>query len=51
MEFLVALVTAFLLVVPVELARDIRHPALFDVAGCRAFQLDGRRAVEPARAA
>jgi len=39
------------LVVPVELARDIRHPALFDVAGCRAFQLDGRRAVEPARAA
>jgi uncharacterized protein (DUF58 family) len=28
------------LVIPAELAREVRYPALFDVAGCRAFALD-----------
>ncbi|HEY2160668.1 MAG TPA: DUF58 domain-containing protein [Solirubrobacteraceae bacterium] len=39
------------LVAPLELARTSAHPALFDVAGCRAFLLDGRRIRDPARAA
>lgn len=38
-------------VMPVELARGARHPALFDVAGCRGFALDGRRAQAQTRAA
>jgi uncharacterized protein (DUF58 family) len=39
------------LVVPAELAGGLRHRRLFDVAGCRAFVLDGRRARDPVRAA
>jgi uncharacterized protein (DUF58 family) len=36
------------LVAPAELARGSGEPALFEVAGCRAFTLDGRRARERA---
>jgi len=38
------------LVVPAELAREVRQPALFDVSGCRGFVLDGRRGREPVAA-
>ena len=38
------------LVVPDQLAGEVRRPALFDVAGCRAFVLDGRRRRQAAAA-
>lgn len=39
------------MVVPAELARGLRYRPLFDVAGCRALVIDGRRTPEPVRAA
>jgi uncharacterized protein (DUF58 family) len=39
------------IVVPAELARGLRYRPLFDVAGCRALAIDGRRVPEPVQAA
>jgi uncharacterized protein (DUF58 family) len=39
------------IVVPAELARGLRYRAVFDVAGCRALVVDGRRTAEPVQAA
>jgi uncharacterized protein (DUF58 family) len=39
------------LVVPAALARELGYSPIFDVAGCRAFVLDGRRARDPMLAA
>ena len=39
------------LVVPAELARGLRYRSPFEVAGCRALAIDGRRAPEPVRVA